>query len=232
MLLSAPEETIPFEWTENRLYLKIKESGWIPFRRYSITIKKIQMLLKSFIGLSIAQNLSELSEDYIPIRRGNSLGVFIQSDNNNYLRDIPLNIWTGQYIDRLKFADDIFKVNNTRSDLLNAKPRNKWEILQDRFSMIKSIYTKEINKEHDCRLIRAAEWYFLSLVEPDLEMSLIMGVICLEALLGETEQDVSITSRLSDRCSFLLAENIIERKQIKDDIKYHYCPNVCYDSVL
>ena len=100
------------------------------------------------------------------------------------------------------------------------------------FSMIKSIYTKEINKEHDCRLIRAAEWYFLSLVEPDLEMSLIMGVICLEALLGETEQDVSITSRLSDRCSFLLAENIIERKQIKDDIKYHYCPNVCYDSVL
>lgn len=80
----------------------------------------------------------------------------------------------------------------------------------------------ESNHE-DCARIKAAiEWSFDSLTAENETMAFLKVCIGLEALLGENEAGPSLTEALSDRCAYLIATSIKNRRSIKDRFKEIY----------
>lgn len=78
-------------------------------------------------------------------------------------------------------------------------------------------------KNEDCIRIKAAiEWSFDSLTAENETMAFLKACIGLEALLGDNEAGPSLTEALSDRCAYLIATSIRDRKNIKEMFKDLY----------
>lgn len=72
------------------------------------------------------------------------------------------------------------------------------------------------------RIRTSLEWYFEGLTNDNETFSFILFCTAIEALLGSGNEQTSISYRLSDRISFLIARNVIERENIRKEFVETY----------
>jgi len=66
------------------------------------------------------------------------------------------------------------------------------------------------------RLRTACEWHLDGLASFSPTMALVQTSIGFEALFGEDDENSSLTRMLADRCAYLVAPNLVARKQMRD----------------
>lgn len=71
-------------------------------------------------------------------------------------------------------------------------------------------------------ILNASRWYFDSYTEPNQTHAYIQAMVGLEILLGDSTKKQSLTDRLSDRISYLLAPSATVRQSIKEEFEDLY----------
>lgn len=81
--------------------------------------------------------------------------------------------------------------------------------------------TEEVMKEKE-RILTSIEWFFEGLTNENETFSFILFSTAIEALLGDPKNTETLVDRLSDRCSFLIAKDCLDRKKAKKRFKEAY----------
>lgn len=96
---------------------------------------------------------------------------------------------------------------------------------------IRTLFTNKLNEicnlmkrnDNNAQFVKSAiEWAFDSQIEENETISFIQVSIGLEAILGEETGRESLTETLADRCAYLLANTIENRKTIRDKFRKFY----------
>lgn len=98
----------------------------------------------------------------------------------------------------------------------------KIEALQLELSDIRKILDCTIDGLDATRIRTALEWSFDSQQNENQTLAFIQACIGLEALLGDDEQDEPLTTRLADRCAYLLGQGHQDRGRIRTMFKEIY----------
>jgi hypothetical protein len=214
-----PKEWEDFSWEKNKIYLSVKEPGFVGGLEPSLTVYSLLNKLKIFIGLALIQSIfkaKETSWGYFSVAKQATpinLGIFGPFDEDGFFfpfkRPHKLSESFTNLIGDLVLTDEATKPSHDLQRLGSAQ-----EYLEDKFTIgLKGILQAEDSFAE--RIKTASEWYFESLCTENDTFKIIQMTTAIEALLGEGKEQV--TERLADRCSFLLGESQQERLDIRTD---------------
>lgn len=133
---------------------------------------------------------------------------FADSADSKTLFDIDLPL------DLSKFLGSI-ELDEKNYEKLIARKNNDLAALLTEFYEIPARLI-DSNTPESNRIKAAIEWSFNSNVTEDVTMSFLQTCIALEAVFGEDySEHENLTSKLADRCSYLIGENIKQRADIR-----------------
>jgi hypothetical protein len=219
-----PQEWEEFKWEKGKIYLSVKQQGFVGGLVATLTIHSILSKLKTFLGLALIQGIlktDETSYGYFSNSRQATpinLGIFQTSPQNAYFFPFVRPHKLSESFTNLVKELSLTKESTMPSHDLQ-RLESPQEYLEDKFKGgLKGVL--EADDDFAGRIKTASEWYFESLCTDNETYKIIQMTVAIEALLGEGKEQV--TERLADRCSFLLGENQRERVDIKDDFSTIY----------
>lgn len=202
------------KFNTNTTYIVMRSSGYIGYSITDIAFAQSLSSLKHFLHMSRISNLIKLRKSASLLsaleRRGGyqpTIKALIVdlANQDEVASSINLPFTMGSYIRKIVLDREDAEISKVFRDNLKAILK-LIELRNDNMQFIKS----------------AIEWAFDSEIEENETISFIQLSIGLEAILGEEIVQESITETLADRCAYLLANNINERKKIRKDFREFY----------
>lgn len=198
-----------------KLFLSLNLSGFCDFSLDSATPRKALTAYKVIIQQGLFHKIFKLNDNVTQGLLGlagygqhnipkSSLSISdLTNGYHNYTVSFPLSLCS--LINKLEFED-------TDGDTVSKLRR----LLTVPVILINS------EKEGAERVRAAIEWLFDSMASDTDTLSFLQICFGLEALLGEGDSDQGLTKTLADRCAYLVARSIDERRHIKERFRDLY----------
>lgn len=212
----------------NKIYFRQQQIGYCGTRLENLCLKKAISNFKILLQQGIAKKLFNISSDRASrISLGNVLGMYSHYEIPKIpLISIDLSDQTPKLIKAqlpLEFSKLLNNIsfNWKNNILINAKEKGELK------KTITSILTKaakliECTEEESKHVKSAIEWCFNSYIVENQTLAFLQICIGLEALLGDEGYNGSLTETLADRCSYLISNDIKDRKTIRKEFKALY----------
>ncbi|HBO2639177.1 TPA: hypothetical protein L4I19_002434 [Pseudomonas aeruginosa] len=208
-----------FNFEAQSYYFRATIQGYVGAFVHSIGFVEALGRFKTFIERGVSHGF--LSIDKYPIYKEEITSVPSETlkawfRQPNVMDQEPINIQLpidiSNLIKRVSFNKD--RVKPSESIVTNQKHAEE---------TIRSLATLWNSESHLAnRLTAASEWHFDSLATEQETIKLIQVCIGLESIFGDDNSGDGLTESLSDRCSYLIAENHQQRKEIKNEFRELY----------
>ena len=101
------------------------------------------------------------------------------------------------------------------------------ERLQAKIVNLRKVFSMSSGTSEDIvqeveRVRTTLRWFFDAMSDSNQTSSFVKMTTAIEALPGDPKEGTNITKRLSDRCSFLIANDSIERRELKKQFENAY----------
>lgn len=223
-LLQRLKDNVP---VKGKLYIRILCDGYAEGNIESSAVNKAYSIFKQVILLGKNEGIlqdTQVSMGLLERHKAKVL-VYYNEDRNveKYELNLPEN--ANKFIEKLGINQELLKPDTLETYMMKAEfeniddltPKDKAKLFIKRFNHpIQLLKTSDDDKNAE-RIKTAIEWGFESVTNENDTFAFIQACIGLEALLGdETVQEI-LTKTLADRCAYLIAKSIENRKKVKNN---------------
>jgi len=203
------DEYRSLELYKDHIYLKIKTKGYAYNSIDSTAIQNALTILKQLLFFSFDKDIFIPSKGYFTnIMYDYPAIYFSNTIDLEKCKAICLPPDLSNYIYNIRFSDTFIKKENFQKDL--------WNVFSP---ALKIINNNDPNYEY---IKSSIDWAFEASLNINETFSYIQTCIGIEAILGDDNDNESLTNLLSDRCACLIGQNKIQRKKIKETFKKIY----------
>lgn len=207
--------TVTLTGNNKKLSLVVNLEGFCDFSLDSVTPRRALTAYKVIIQQGIFRGLFRLNRN-VPqsllglagygqhsIPKSSLTVIDLTANRASYEISFPISLCS--LINKLEFVDNGQDTISSISRLLNQ-----------------AAILVVSHKEGAERVRAAIEWLFDSMASDTDTLSFLQICFGLEALLGEGDSDQGLTKTLADRCAYLVANSVEQRRQIKERFRDLY----------
>lgn len=194
-----------------KLIFSIKGYSDYSIESYSCRQALVRYKILAYWGIQTGLFEYDIVTPFRPVLGGNSEHTIrkksmVAIEDDKIVSDIPMPLSLCSFIENLRFKNDE-----------RAEPTARTANY-----LSKALFLIESDEPEAERVKAAIEWAFDSLINENETLAFLQLCFGFEALLGEGENKAGLTETLADRCAYLVASNIKQRKELKSKFKKLY----------
>ncbi|MBI5888679.1 MAG: hypothetical protein HZB82_08235 [Deltaproteobacteria bacterium] len=196
-----------------KTYICIEEDGYTEGSADDPAFINAFSKFKQFIHLGIINKLF-IEALRAPIILGSSFSkglrtvVFDKAEPDSASCHVSIPEHTAKYLEKISFSADFIAEMKTKEGV---------EYNQHKLEPTINLITAPADNEDANAIKSAVEWAFEASINSDETVAFLQICIGIEAILGDIDNEKEpLTTRLADRCAYILGKNMVDRKEIRD----------------